>query len=241
MRWTLFLLALYSFGQGVPFNANGMAHAQGGGAPTFIGSGGNVVGACIAAATSCSVTYSPSAGNALYVGIVYASAHVPTSVTDNGSSGGSSYAASTTASSVNGGNQFLIWYCTASTAASVSTVTVNGGGQSVMIMEFSGSGCSVDQANTTAKVVSSTSFSSNATSATTNAIDVALGLAYNVTTQNPTWTGTSGYTCLNGIYNGFTGNGNTMCYAILSSTGAQTLTGTVGSTNSIFSIIAVFH
>ena len=214
----------------------------GGGGATFVNSGFSVITACAAAATSCSVTYSPVAGHQLYVGIVESAAQAVTSVTDNGGSGGSTYVSLWSRVSVNSGNQFLHMYCTSSIASSVTTITSNGGGQAVMVMEFSGDAgaCTIDQSNLTPLLNSAThNWTTSATSATTNANDIAFGFFYDVTIDTSTYTGTNGYTCLNGSYNAFVGNGNTLCYLILSSTGAQTSTMTNSAADSGYGIISV--
>ena len=216
---------------------------SGGASPVFIGSGNSTNLACANGAVSCPVSYSPIAGHALYVGVVYQSGAVATSVTDNGAAGGSSYSASTTAASVNGGGNFLIWFCSPAAASGVTTITVNGGGEVVLVDEFSGSGCTVDKSNVTPNLTSgTTSFASSATAATTNAVDVSFGLHYDVSNGTSTMTGTNGYSCISPAKeSAFVGNGFSMCYKILSATGAQTVTGTAGGSDAIFSIIAVFH
>lgn len=211
-------------------------------APTIKGSGASTALACAGAgSSSCAVSYSPTAGSSLCAGIVYASGQATATVTDNGSGGSSSYSAVTTAASVNAGSNFLIWYCTASTASGVTTITADKA-QSIVVVEWTGAGITVDQQNNTPNLTTgTTNWSSSATSATTNASAVALSLSFDTSTQDSGWTGTNGYTCIAGPGNGFIGDGFTACYKSLSSTGAQTATGTVTNADAVYTIITVFH
>lgn len=228
------------FGQGGMMPGPGTPRAAASG-PVFIASAKSGPLVCVSAATSCPVTYSPTAGHPLLVGVNYG-ANAVTSVTDDGAAGGSTYAALFSQVSVNGGNNHLIIYCTPSAASGVTTITANGGGKSVVVLDFTGVGCAVDQSNLTENVtLASTNWTSGATPATTNAADVAIGFALDAVTQDSGWVGTGGYTCITGAWNAYDGVGNSLCYKVLSSTGAQTATGTITNAEAARAIIAVIH
>lgn len=243
----LCFLPLPSFPQGATaaIVVNSKPAAAGGGGPVVSKTGGTgtTTATCNSSTTTCVLTYTPNAsGDWLIVGVPYTSTHVPTTVTDNGAAGGSTYVQLTGVATANI-NQRLTLFCTTALAASVTTITANGGGVGVMVIEGSGgtAPCTIDQANSTANTTTATSWSSGATSATTNANDISVGFSFDANTQAPTWTGTNGYTSLNGNVEASDGWGISLCYKILSATGAQTATGTVGGVDSIYTAIWVLE
>jgi hypothetical protein len=224
----------------------GAAASSGGAAPSVLKTGGTgvTVATCNSSTTTCALTYTPHAsGDWAVLGVPYSTAHVPTGVSDNGSSGGSTWVQVTGSSSTFNTSNAMRLYCTTSLAAGVTTITVAGGGVGALIIEGSGgtAPCTVDQSVTTTHQTLVTSWSSTATSNTTNANDISIGMAFDTSTENSGWVGTNSYTALTGNYDADDGWGFTMAYLVVSSTGAQTATGTVTNADVVNTAIWVLE
>lgn len=145
--------------------------------------------------STCTLTYSPTAGNFLLVAFVHDAGTTVTSVVDNGASGGSTYAAGLSdVFNTNSNYRFNIYY-TMAAAASVSsiTITVSGStGVGCIVSEYSG------VATASALDVVSAEADGTGTTQTSNSVspqagDLEFGLFFNLT-STAAFTATSPFT-----------------------------------------------
>jgi hypothetical protein len=202
------------------------------------GAGYTFVGSQAFGANAGSVTfgYSPTAGHQIYlIGQVSGPGGtlVASTASDNATGGSTTYTADLNNNSSDRSFEdfFIIRTCNVKsgvTQITLSNTTASATEVEGVLLEFSGGSTSscFDQVTSSAATGTSTTFTSaSLTPSLTN--ELSLGLLFTANTSGP-FTGTSGYTCVQ-AGTGAGGNANAGCYKVLSSTSANTVTATQGS------------
>jgi len=189
--------------------------------------------------TTLTVTYSPTAGNALIAATLptYPGGGTSTVKLSNGSS-------LTTDSLVTPGSEIYIGhYLSVPSGITGVTLTQGSANKATMIVcEVSGLTHGLDVADTTGAYSTTTSWTSGTTATTTNANDIVFGYCDDDTgnpTVHPTMTG---YTIPTNAYIGAQYNQwGVMGYLVVSSTGTQTASGTLNYAGQTTGIVAAYY
>ncbi|MBZ5513087.1 MAG: hypothetical protein LAN70_18215 [Acidobacteriia bacterium] len=149
-------------------------------------------------ATTCALTYSPTAGNALFIGLEAPSSSTTiTGLADNGASGGSTYTVPLSASCSGGSAQRCGFAYTCNVASGVTSITLTLGGAdtpTITVAEYSGvatSAC-LDQSSTAATGTGTSQTGNDVT--TTQANEVLIGYVIQGTNSTSPFTGANGFT-----------------------------------------------